>query len=40
MKLLEERILRDGVIKEEGNPDTIFTCPHDPSTIRFLSMVL
>ena len=30
----------DGVIKEEGNPDTIFTCPHDPSTIRFLSMVL
>ena len=30
----------DGVIKEEGNPDTIFTCPHDPATIRFLSMVL
>ena len=30
----------DGVIKEEGNPDTIFTCPHDPSTIKFLSMVL
>ena len=30
----------DGVIKEEGNPDTIFTCPHDPSTLRFLSMVL
>ena len=30
----------DGVIKEEGNPDTIFTCPHDPSTIRFLRMVL
>ena len=30
----------DGVIQEEGNPDTIVTCPHDPSTIRFLSMVL
>ena len=30
----------DGVIKEEGSPDQIFTCPHDPSTIKFLSMVL
>ena len=30
----------DGVIKEEGSPDQIFTCPRDPSTIKFLSMVL
>ena len=30
----------DGVIKEEGTPDQIFTAPHDPSTIKFLSMVL
>ena len=30
----------DGVIKEEGSPNQIFTCPHDPSTIKFLSMVL
>ena len=30
----------DGVIKEEGTPEQIFTCPRDPSTIRFLSMVL
>ena len=30
----------DGVIKEEGSPDQIFTCPHEPSTIKFLSMVL
>ena len=30
----------DGIIKEEGSPDTIFTCPRDPSTIKFLSMVL
>ena len=30
----------DGVIKEEGTPEQIFTCPHDPSTIKFLSMVL
>lgn len=30
----------DGVIKEEGSPDQIFTCPHDPATIKFLSMVL
>ena len=28
------------VIKEEGVPEQIFTCPRDPSTIRFLSMVL
>ena len=30
----------DGIIKEEGTPEQIFTCPHDPSTIKFLSMVL
>ena len=30
----------DGVIKEEGTPEQIFTCPHDPATINFLSMVL
>ena len=29
-----------GVIKEEGTPERIFTCPHEPSTIKFLSMVL
>jgi len=30
----------DGIIKEEGSPDQIFTAPRDPSTIKFLSMVL
>ena len=30
----------DGVIKEEGTPEQIFTCPRDPSTINFLSMVV
>lgn len=30
----------DGIIKEEGTPEEIFTCPRDPATIRFLSMVL
>ena len=30
----------DGIIKEEGSPESIFTCPRDPSTIKFLSMVL
>ena len=30
----------DGVIKEEGTPERIFTCPHEPSTIKFLRMVL
>ncbi len=30
----------NGVITEEGNPETIFTCPHAPETIRFLSQVL
>ena len=30
----------DGVIKEEGSPETIFSVPREPETIRFLSMVL
>ena len=30
----------DGVIKEEGTPEQILPCPHEPSTIKFLSMVL
>lgn len=30
----------DGIIKEEGSPETIFTYPRDPATKRFLSMVL
>ena len=30
----------DGIIKEQGRPDQIFTCPRDPATIKFLSMVL
>ncbi len=30
----------DGIIKEAGRPEQIFTCPRDPSTIKFLSMVL
>ena len=29
-----------GMIKEEGTPEQIFTCPRDPSTVKFLSMVL
>ena len=33
-------VICDGVIKEEGTPELIFTCPRDPSTIKFLSMVL
>lgn len=39
---VSDRVLfiSDGVIKEEGSPDQIFTCPHEPSTIKFLSMVL
>ena len=39
---ISERVLFicDGVIKEEGTPERIFTCPHEPSTIKFLSMVL
>lgn len=30
----------DGIITEEGRPDVIFSCPHNPATIRFLSQVL
>lgn len=30
----------NGIITEEGNPETIFTCPQNPATIRFLSQVL
>lgn len=30
----------DGVIKEEGSPESIFTYPRDAATARFLSMVL
>ena len=30
----------NGVITEEGNPETIFTCPQNPATIRCLSQVL
>ena len=30
----------DGIIKEQGRPDQIFTCPRNPATIKFLSMVL
>ena len=39
---ISDRVLfiYDGVIKEEGTPEQIFTCPHEPSTIKFLSMVL
>lgn len=39
---VSDRVLfiSDGVIKEEGTPEQIFTCPRDPATIRFLSMVL
>ncbi len=39
---ISDRVLfiSDGIIKEEGSPDVMFTCPRDPSTIRFLSMVL
>lgn len=39
---ISDRVLfiSDGVIKEEGAPNVLFTTPKDPSTIRFLSMVL
>lgn len=41
-KQVSDRILFicDGVIKEEGKPEIIFTCPHDPATVKFLSQVL
>ena len=39
---VSDRVLfiSDGVIKEEGTPDVLFSAPKDPATIRFLSMVL
>ena len=39
---ISDRVLfiYNGVITEEGNPETIFTCPQNPATIRFLSQVL
>jgi len=39
---ISDRVLfiSDGVIKEEGAPNVLFTTPKDPATIRFLSMVL
>jgi len=39
---VSDRVLfiSDGIIKEEGTPDVLFTSPKDPATIRFLSMVL
>jgi len=30
----------DGRIEEEGSPDELFTCPHNPRTSEFLSKVL
>lgn len=30
----------DGIVQEEGPPDELFTCPHNPRTIDFLSKVL
>lgn len=30
----------NGIITEEGNPETIFSCPQNPATIKFLSQVL
>ena len=39
---ISERVLFicQGVIKEESTTEQIFTYPHEPSTITFLSMVL
>ena len=39
---VSDRVLfiSDGVITEEGPPEQIFTCPRQPATIKFLSMVL
>ena len=39
---VSDRVLfiSDGIIKEEGPPNQLFTSPRDPATIRFLSMVL
>lgn len=32
--------ISDGIIKEEGSPETLFVSPRDPATRRFLSMVM
>lgn len=39
---VSDRVLfiADGVIQEDASPDEIFTCPHNPNTSKFLSMVL
>ena len=39
---ISDRVLfiSDGVITEEGPPEQIFTCPRQPATTKFLSMVL
>ena len=39
---ISDRVLfiANGVITEEGPPEQIFTCPRQPATIKFLSMVL
>ena len=41
-KEVSDRVLFicDGVIKEDASPEELFTCPRDPATERFLSMVL
>ena len=39
---ISDRVLfiADGIITEEGPPEQIFTCPRQPATTKFLSMVL
>ena len=39
---ISDRVLfiANGIITEEGPPEQIFTCPRQPATIKFLSMVL
>ena len=39
---ISDRVLfiANGIITEEGPPEQIFTCPRNPATIKFLSMVL
>ncbi len=41
-KEVSDRVLFicDGVVKEDAPPEEIFTCPRDPATEKFLSMVL
>ena len=41
-KEVSDRVLFicDGIIKEDASPEELFTCPRDPATERFLSMVL